>query len=278
MPQVAQLKFFLDLRRRILAHEFQPGERLTATTFLDVGLTRPATLGVLNALATGGYLVKHHNFYTRAVWTADSLMECTDRFEVFVEICATRVIHEQGPRLQRLHQLALQMAETDPADEAFFLQSFAWVGLLFDAGERRVIAEVAYKLIPQAYYRILWNLVISKPALLKVVRAIARHNVEALEGDVAQLRKSQTNVYENLRRAIDIGLRSNRSLRFDPDEFAGRNAVRESDVRGRTLAMTHPSYPQFLGVERKPASVPPLVVQTDTGMARSPAAEGIPRR
>jgi len=261
MPQVAQLHFFLDLRQRILAHEFEPGERLTATTFSDVGLTRQATLGVLGALATGGYLTKHHNYYTRAVWTADSLLECTDRLEVFVEICATRVVHEQGPRLQRLHQLAVQMAETDPADEAFFLHSTAWVGLLFDAGERRAIAEVAYKLIPQAYYRILWNLLISTPALLDVVRAISRHNVEALEGDVPQLRESQTNVYENLRRAIDIGLRANPLLRFDPNEFAARNLIRESDIRGRTLALTHPPYPLFLGINRKPASALPLVVQ-----------------
>lgn len=261
MPQIAQLNFYLDLRRRLLAHEFEPGERLTATTFADARLSRHATLGVLHALATGGYLNKHHNYYTRAIWTADSLLECTDRLEVFVEICATRVIHEQGPRLQQLRGLASQMADTNPADEAFFLHAITWMSVLLEAGERRAIAEVAYKLIPQAYYRILWNLLISNQRLQSVVRTIARQNVAALEGDVSQLRDRQTAVYEDLRRAIDIGLRANPSLWFNPKVFASRNGVREADVRGRTLALTHPPYPQFLGIDRKPASALALVVQ-----------------
>ncbi len=261
MPQVAPLEFFLDLRRRLLAHEFGPGERLTATSFSDAGLTRHAASGVLHALATGGYLNKHHNYYTRAVWTAESLLECTDRLEVFVEICATRVLHEQGARLQQLHRLAVQMAETDPLEEAFFLHSITWISLLFEAGDRRAIGEVAYKLIPQAYYRILWNLVISTPALLGIVRTMARQNVTALEGDVSQLRDGQINVYENLRRSIAIGLRANPTLRFDPEAFGARNLVREADIRGRTLALTHPFYPLFLGVDRKSASAVQLVVQ-----------------
>jgi hypothetical protein len=45
------------------------------------------------------------------------------------------------------------MASTDPADEAYFLHAIEWISLLFEAGERRVIGEVAYKLIPPAYYR-----------------------------------------------------------------------------------------------------------------------------
>jgi DNA-binding GntR family transcriptional regulator len=261
MPQVAQLTLYLDLRCRILAHEFEPGERLTASTFSDVGLTRHATLGVLHALATGGYLNKHHNYYTRTVWTADSLLECTDRLGVFVEICAARVVSERGVRLQRLQDLAVLMAAADPADEAYFLHAIDWVSLLLEAGERRAISEVAYKLIPQAYYRILWNLVTSNSSLRSVVQAISRHNVEALGGDVSLLRDRQTGVYANLRRAIAIGLRANPSLRFDRDDLAARNLVREADVRGRTLALTHPPYPLFLGIERAPATALPIVVQ-----------------
>lgn len=261
MPQVAQLRFYLDLRCRILAHEFEPGERLTATTFADVGLTRHATLGVLHALATGGYLNKHHNYYTRVVWTADSLLECTERLEVFVEICATRVIHEQGARLEKLRTLAVQMATTDPADEAYFLQSMNWLSLLFEAGDRRAIAEVAYKLIPQAYYRVLWNLIIERPGLRKIVNAISHHNVEALEGGVANLRDSQSNVYAQLRRAIEIGLRANPLMQFDIPSLRAHNRVREPDVRGRTLALTHPPYPLFLGIDRQPVSALSLIVQ-----------------
>ncbi|MGE4404346.1 hypothetical protein [Pseudomonas sp.] len=261
MPPVAQLNLFLDLRRRILAQEFGVGERLTATPFLGAGLTRSATLGVLNALATGGYLDKHHNWYTRTVWTRDSLLECTDRLEVLVEICATRVLHEQGPRLQQLHSAAVQMAEADPIDEAYFLRSMRWLALLFEAGDRRAIGEVAYKLIPQAFYRILWNLVTSTPGLRKVLRTISRNNVEALEGSVAILRQSQTKVYTDLRRAIEVGLRANPSLKFELSDLQARNQVREADIRGRTLDLTHPAYPLYLGIDRTPGPALSLVVQ-----------------
>lgn len=271
MPQVAQLNLFLDLRCRILAHEFGPAEKLTATTFSDVGLTRAATLGVLNSLATGGYLDKHHNFYTRSVWTADSLLECTNRLEVFVEICATRVIHEQGPRLHRLRGLAVRMAETDPADEAYFLQAIDWLALLFEAGDRRAIGEVAYKLIPQAFLRILWNLIIAKPALRRIVSAISRHNVEALDGGVSDLRDSQSNVFANLRRAIEAGLHANPLLQFDMAALREHNSVREADVRGRTLALTHPAYNLFLAVDRRPTLAMSLAVQQDAQTAQPPA-------
>lgn len=65
MPQVAQLALFLDLRRRILSHELVPGERLVTKTFFEAtSLTKPATMGVLNALSTSGYLNRHYHSFS----------------------------------------------------------------------------------------------------------------------------------------------------------------------------------------------------------------------
>jgi hypothetical protein len=160
------------------------------------------------------------------------------------------------------------MAQTDPADEAYFLQAIDWLALLFEAGDRRAIGEVAYKLIPQAFFRILWNLIIAKPALRKIVRAISRHNVEALDGDVSDLRDGQSSVFANVRRAIEVGLHANPLLRFDMASLREHNRVREADVRGRTLALTHPAYHLFLAVDRQPALAMSLVVQQDAETAQ----------
>jgi len=261
MPQVAQLNFYLDLRRRLLAHEFSADERLVTKTFTDAtGLTHSATIGVLNALSTDGYLVKHKRSYTPAVWCSDSMLECTDRLEIFVEICAARVIRERGARLKKLQQLACVMASTDPADEAFLLSALEWVGALFGAGGRRTIAEVAHKLIPQAYYRLLWLLLISHPSLRKVVGKVAAQNVKALEGDLPGVREGQVKIFENVRRALELGLSSNPSLRFDRGQLLGRSEAREPDVRGRVLAMSHPVYPLFLPADRSSGIAVPLTV------------------
>jgi DNA-binding GntR family transcriptional regulator len=236
MPQVAQLEFYLDLRRRLLAHEFGSDERLLTKAFTEAsGLTQSATIGVLNALSTDGYLLKHKRSYTPAVWSSDSMLECTDRLEVFVEICAARVIRERGVRLQKLHQLACVMASTEPEDEAFFLRSLEWVAALFEAGERRTISEVAHKLIPQAYYRVLWLLLTSSSSLRNVVRKLAAKNVKTLEGDLTGARAIQAGIFENVRRALELGMSSNPSLSFDRVQLDGRVEVREADVRGRLL-------------------------------------------
>jgi DNA-binding GntR family transcriptional regulator len=259
MPQVAQLNFYLDLRRRLLAHEFSADERLVTKTFTDAtGLTHSATIGVLNALSTDGYLNKHKRSYTAAMWSADSLFECTDRLEVFVEICAARVIVEQGPRLKTLHRLAGVMANTDPEDEAFFLRCLEWLAALFEAGERRTISEVAHKLIPQAYYRVLWLLLTSSSSLRNVVRKVAAHNLKAMKGDLAGVRERQVTIFANVRRALELGISSNPSLRFDRKQLDGRVEIREADVRGRILAMSHPVYPLFLPADRSPSSALPV--------------------
>lgn len=261
MPQAAQLSFYLDLRRRLLAHEFSADERLVTKTFTDAtGLTHSATIGVLNALSTDGYLNKHKRSYTPAVWCSDNMLECTDRLEVFVEICAARVIIEQGPRLKKLHRLAGVMASTGPEDEAFFLKAIEWLAALFEAGERRTISEVAHKLIPQAYYRVLWLLVTSSSSLRNVVRKVAAQNVKALEGDLPGIRDSQAMIFQNVRRALEIGISSNPSLRFDRAQLDGRVEIREADVRGRVLAMSHPVYPLFLPADRSPGNAVPLTV------------------
>jgi hypothetical protein len=152
------------------------------------------------------------------------------------------------------------MASTDPADEAFLLSALEWVGALFGAGGRRTIAEVAHKLIPQAYYRLLWLLLISHPSLRKVVGKVAAQNVKALEGDLPGVREGQVKIFENVRRALELGLSSNPSLRFDRGQLLGRSEAREPDVRGRVLAMSHPVYPLFLPADRSSGIAVPLTV------------------
>lgn len=261
MPQVAQLEFFLDLRRRLLAHEFGADERLVVKAFTDAtGLTQSATVGVLNALSTDGYLLKHKRSYTPAIWSPDIMFECTDRLEVFVEICAARVMRERGVRLRKLQQLACVMAKTKPDEEAFFVRTLEWLAALLEAGERRTISEVVHKLIPQAYYRVLWLLLTSSSSLRNVVRKVAAQNVEALEGDLAGVRESQVEIVANVRRALELGISSNPSLRFDRAQLDGRVEVREADVRGRLLAMSHPFYPLFLPADRSRGIAIPLTV------------------
>jgi DNA-binding GntR family transcriptional regulator len=261
MPQVAQLQFYLDLRRRLLAHEFDPDERLVVKTFMDAtGLTQSATVGVLNALSTDGYLLKHKRSYTAALWSSDSMFECTDRLEVFVEICAARVIRERGVRLETLHRLACVMANTNPNEEAFLLRSLEWVAALFEAGERRTISEVAHKLIPQAYYRITWLLLTSSSSLRNVVRKVSAQNVKALEGDLAGVRDSQVEIFASVRRALELGISANPSLRFDRALLDGRVDVREADVRGRLLAMSHPFYPLVLPADRSRGTASALTI------------------
>lgn len=255
MPKVAQLDVYLDLRMRLLAHEIPTSERIVAKTISEAtGLTQSATIGVLNALSTDGYLNKHKRSYTPAMWSLDNLLECTDRLEIFVEICAARVIIEQGPRLAKLHQLAGVMASTSPQEEAFFLRSLEWVAALFEAGERRTIAEVAHKLMPQAYYRILWLLLTSTSSLRNMISKVAAQNVKALEGDLAYVRESQVSIFGNLRRALEICASSNATCRFGREQLQGILEVREADVRGRLLAMSHPVYPLFLPADRTPGS------------------------
>ncbi|WP_158250591.1 hypothetical protein [Novosphingobium sp. HII-3] len=215
-------------------------------------LSRPATIGVLNALASDGYLNRHQKSYTRAIWTAENILECADRLEVFVQISTTRVVAEKGPRLIGLQRLAGVLVDTDPKEEAFYLRSMEWMSILFRAGERRTIAEVVYKLIPQAFYRHLFNLMVGRSALRTMIAKVARFNRDSLNGDIAHAHQNQAEVYSNLRRAIDIALSQNPAMKFDLEALSHCNNVREPDIRDRTLAMSHPYYPLYLSADRAP--------------------------
>ena len=260
-PQELQQALYLDVRRGILSHKFAPGERIVTKTFSDgTGLTNSATVGVLNALATDGYLTKHQRSYTVATWSLENVLECTDRLEVFVETCAARVIIEKGPRLETMQHITAELMDTDPLDETFYLLAMEWFRELFGAGDRQMVASVAHRLIPQAYHRIVWLLLTAAPNPGKIVRKIVAANLEWLEGGLRGFRKRQVGIFEELRRAYLASVSADPAFRFDEDQLAGRMEVREPDVRGRLLALSHPFYPLLLPADRSPGAVTAITV------------------
>lgn len=260
-PQELQLALYLDLRRGILSNKYAPGERLVTKAHSDAtGLTNSATMGVLNALATDGYLKKHQRSYSVAAWSLENVLECTDRLEVFVETCAARVLIEKGPRLESMQRISAELMDTDPLDETFFLLAMDWFRELFGAGDRPTVASVAHRLIPQAYHRIVWLILTAAPNPRKSVRKLVAANLEWLEGGLRGLRKRQVGIFDELREAYSSSASAGLPLRFDEKELAGRLEIREPDIRGRFLALSHPYYPLFLPADRSVGSITPIAV------------------
>lgn len=247
MPQKAQLDLYLELRRGLLARAFPmaplPSSRLLAK---EKGLSTGAAVGVLNALLTDGYLERQSSYYSPRQWTPEGIVECTYRLEIFSEICASRLANEEGERLSWLRKMDKGMSNLDVDSEAFYLALMNYLVVLLGAGDRRAIGEVAHRLLPQAYFRIVWNLLLDADQKFMVIDE-GRSFVTLMEsGDADAAKRSLAGVWEEMRSRIKAGLADNPDLVFTREDVIRRNTVREPDIRGRVLPLAYPAFPPYL--------------------------------
>ncbi|WP_243995484.1 hypothetical protein [Novosphingobium album (ex Hu et al. 2023)] len=242
MPTDKPLNFYLDLRRRLLAGEFAAEKRLVTKQFsAESGLSNSAILGVLNALATDGYLRKQHKSFSPVLWTPCMIEAGVDRLEIFVEICCTRLLRESGHRLAKFVQLAGEMNAWAFSDERYYLKSMECLAVLFGAGERRTIGEVANRLLPQAFFRILWNLLADAGGLLWLRELRSASGFCLPDG-----RLDLIAIWLSVRASITEVLLGGEEIILDRSRIADHNRVREADLRARTLPLVHLAHPIML--------------------------------
>ena len=158
MHKPEPLELYIDLRARLLAGEFPKGHLLLGPDIAaSSGVTKSATLGVLNALSTDGYLQKYGKWFSPLTWTRSMMSECAERLEIFLDISFNQTTESDPDRDSKVLALARTLERLSADDERHFLALMDATRLLFRAGERRGLAEVVFRLIPQAFYRRVWN-------------------------------------------------------------------------------------------------------------------------
>lgn len=247
MPQKAQLDLYLKLRTRLLARDIPtgplPSSRLLAE---ENGLSAGAAVGVLNALLTDGYLERQGRHFNPRRWTPEGIIECTYRLEIFSEICASRLANEEGERHSWLRKMDKRITRLDVRSEAFYMAMMSYLVVLLGAGDRPAIGDVAHRLLPQAYFRIAWNLLLDADHKFMFIEE-GRSFVSLMEsGDAEAAKKSLVGLWERTRARIKGALAGNPILFFRMEDIVRRNTMREPDIRGRVLPLSYPGFPPYL--------------------------------
>lgn len=254
MAKPSPLNVYLALRVRLLARDPKLAERMFAQDIADeYGVSKSVVLGVLNALVTDGYLHKHKKSFSSASWTLDMLMEGTDRLEVFIDLSIDRDLTGScalRPRAVSMLDAALAVGIDD---ERFYIAMMELVGFVLRSGDDHGFSTAAFRLVPQAYYRWVWNLLVSpkvegegEGAIGNLKRAI--RTIDLLSGDGVSAEFLE-GLWSSLKNALKAVAEANPMLECPIEDLAIRNAIREHDVRARMLTLSHPSYPLYLPLD-----------------------------
>lgn len=254
MSKPDPLQLYLDLRRQLLGQAFDADGRFSAQDVADAtGYSKAATLGVLNALTTDGYLQKHPKTFSQVRWTPRMLDECAARLSVFVGISASRVAGEGGRRLQKTRELIGYLDQFHHTDERYFVGLMEGFSVLLRSGDRKALSEIAHRVIPQSFYRLVWNLLGPSGTEPFVGPAIATFYDRAAAGDRNGCEEALRGLWSGLGSGLEAVASANPRLQLDADFLAGANNLREHDVRGRTLTLTHPAFPSYLPIREATA-------------------------
>lgn len=264
MQKTDPLELYIDLRVRLLAGDYPAGHLLLATDVAAASrVTKPAALGVLNALTTDGYLQKQGKWFSPVIWTSSMISECAERLDILIGLSGRQTAENALHKISEIPSLVDYQDPFLAVSERHYLAFMEATRLFFRAGERRGLAEVVFRLVPQAFYRTVWNHGLT-------LETLPGKLCESLPLQDAAQSGAMDRVAELLRTMWLSPVKDSKSARMTEadavwrsQELASRNCVRESDVRGRLLSLSHPAYASSLPVATGAGNEPCLVVLTD---------------
>lgn len=151
-------RIYVELRDAVLAGTIQEVTLIRARDVVDrFACTETAARGVLGALLHDGYLrLGRERAYRGPEWLPTQLDEQINQVIALQDFCVMRLAQGNEVGLRKLCAIRQRIADAPRDSEERFQIALEWVRALLAVGGGEGLGEFAGKVIPAAFFRIVW--------------------------------------------------------------------------------------------------------------------------